>query len=268
MIIGRAGTGKTTLVNHLVGSLNPQQIKVANISASKSNPGNLLHQISQGFCLDSSGLTKVALLNNLNKTLRQYSRTNTHALLVIDDAHNLAYGALQDIRRLTSMQANQQPLLHVFLFGPESLGNRVIAMGMEQANKRSLITLSLEPLSASDTRQYILHRLSKAGWESDPCIDLDAFSLIYAVSRGIPRLINRVCNRLLEYGANEKTHELRKHDIQSVINILRQEHLAARNPKPVDKSQQQKVDNSINTEYSVANKNIPHVPPYSTLSTT
>jgi len=242
MVIGRAGTGKTTLANHLVGSLNPQQIKVANISPSKTKPSNVIHQVSQGFCLDTNGRTKVALLNNLKQMLQQYRRTNTHALLVIDDAHRLSNGALQDIRRLTGMRANQQPLLHVFLFGPEPLGDRVIAMGMEQANKRSLITLNLEPLSPAETQQYILHRLVKAGWDNDPKIDSTVFPLIHGVSRGIPRLINKICNQLLRYGNDKKNHQLQDHDIRYVINLLHQEYLATHKHRLANSQTQQTID--------------------------
>ncbi|NOZ53172.1 MAG: AAA family ATPase [Gammaproteobacteria bacterium] len=259
MVIGQAGTGKTTLLNHLVGSLNPQQIKVANLTTATPHSGNIIHQVARGFCLNPSGLTKVALLNNLNKTLQQYKRTNTHALLVVDDAHTLTKNALQDIRRMASMYANQQALLHIFLFGSESLGDRVMAMGMEQANQRSLITLHLTSLNIADTRLYILHRLSKAGWDNNPQFAPTVFPLIHAVSRGIPRLINRVCARFLHYGNDNKIHELGEHDIRQVINLLHQEYLATKTHQPDKQYRNKATIHRDENEY--IDENPPQHPP-------
>jgi hypothetical protein len=166
-------------------------------------------------------LYKATLLRELEKFLENQSRT----LLVIDEAQNLSPAALEEVRMLTNLHVRSHPLLQICLLGQEDLRQRLRKPEMEQLHQRLMAVCNLEPLSLQETREYVVHRLNCAGWRGDPAISAAAFVLLHRFSQGLPRYINKLCDRLFLHGAVEQRHLLEVDDLVTVIREIQDEML-------------------------------------------
>jgi general secretion pathway protein A len=223
MITGSPGTGKTTVIQHLLRILKPGQIVVAKLVTSQLAADDLLRLVSYAFNLNPEGSDKAKLLFQLERFLRQQHRQGRRALLIVDEAQDMAENALEELRLLTNIQAGTQQLLQIFLVGQEKLRNVVIAPALEQLQQRMIAATHLSPLDATETRDYIKYRLHRVGWSGDPLFSNEAYTIIHRYSRGIPRQINQICNRLLLHGSIEKKHRLGLADVQIVVEELQHE---------------------------------------------
>jgi len=236
MITGRPGTGKTTVIQHLLRILKPGQVVVAKLVTSQLAADDLLRLVSYSFNLNPEGSDKAKLLFQLERFLRQQYRQGRRALLIVDEAQDMAENALEELRLLTNIQAGTQQLLQIFLVGQEKLRHVVIAPALEQLQQRMIAATHLEPLDATETRDYIKYRLHRVDWSGDPLISNEAYTMIHQFSRGIPRQINQICNRLLLHGSIEKKHRLGLADVRIVVEELQHELLLPANKEEFDKT--------------------------------
>lgn len=226
MVTGRPGTGKSTLVNDLVDTLSSSGAKVAKLVSTQLEASDLLRMVAHAFGLQTENLDKATILQRLDKLLMSHQNDGRRALLIIDEAQDLSVSALEELRLLTNLQLNNQPLLQIFLLGQEELRALVQGPGMEQVHQRLVAACHLEQLKEDETKAYIIHRLEQVGWQGDPAISNAIYPVIYRFSAGIPRRINQVCSRLFLHGGVEGSHKLGVADIKVVIAELRQEQLA------------------------------------------
>lgn len=226
MVTGKPGTGKTTLVNDLVDGLSHSQIVVATIVSTQLEADDLLRLVAYNFGLEVDAPNKAVLLQGLSVRLRRYHEEGTRALLIIDEAQDLSTSALEELRLLTNLQLNNQPLLQIFLVGQENLRDLVQKPTMEQVHQRLVAACHLEALNEADTEAYIKHRLDRVGWKNDPKIDQGVYPLVYQFSKGVPRRINLVCSRFLLHGCVEEKHRIRASDVRTVVEELQHEQLA------------------------------------------
>ena len=226
MVTGRPGTGKSTLVNDLVDTLSSSGAKVAKLVSTQLEAADLLRMVAHSFGLQTENLDKATILQRLDKLLMSHHSDGRRALLIIDEAQDLSSSALEELRLLTNLQLNNQPLLQIFLLGQEELRALVQGPGMEQVHQRLVAACHLEQLKEDETKAYILHRLEQVGWQGDPAISNAIYPVIYRFSAGIPRRINQVCSRLFLHGGVEGSHKLGVEDIKVVIAELQQEQLA------------------------------------------
>lgn len=226
MVTGKPGTGKTTLVNDLVDGLSHSQIVVATIVSTQLEADDLLRLVAYNFGLEVDAPNKAVLLQGLSVRLRRYHEEGTRALLIIDEAQDLSASALEELRLLTNLQLNNQPLLQIFLVGQENLRDLVQKPSMEQVHQRLVAACHLEALNEADTEAYIKHRLDRVGWKNDPQIDQGVYPLVYQFSKGVPRRINLVCSRFLLHGCVEEKHRIRVADVRTVVEELQHEQLA------------------------------------------
>ena len=226
MVTGRPGTGKSTLVNDLVDTLSSSGAKVAKLVSTQLEAADLLRMVVHAFGLQTEGLDKATILQRLDRLLMSLHSDGRRALLIIDEAQDLPLSALEELRLLTNLQLNNQPLLQIFLLGQEELRTLVQGPGMEQVHQRMVAACHLEQLKEDETKAYILHRLEQVGWQGDPAISNAIFPIIYRFSAGIPRRINQVCSRLFLHGSVEGSHKLGVEDARVVIAELQQEQLA------------------------------------------
>lgn len=226
MVTGKPGTGKTTLVNDLVDGLSHSQIVVATIVSTQLEADDLLRLVAYNFGLEVDAPNKAVLLQGLSVRLRRYHEEGTRALLIIDEAQDLSTSALEELRLLTNLQLNNQPLLQIFLVGQENLRELVQKPSMEQVHQRLVAACHLEALNEADTEAYIKHRLDRVGWKNDPQIDQGVYPLVYQFSKGVPRRINLVCSRFLLHGCVEEKHRIRASDVRTVVEELQHEQLA------------------------------------------
>lgn len=226
MVTGKPGTGKTTLVNDLVDGLSQTRIVVATIVSTQLEADDLLRLVSCNFGLDVDAPNKAVVLQGLSVRLKRHHEEGTRALLIIDEAQDLSASALEELRLLTNLQLNNQPLLQIFLVGQENLRDLVQKPSMEQVHQRLVAACHLESLNEEDTKSYVRHRLERVGWRDDPIIDEGVYSLVYQFSKGIPRRINLICSRFLLHGSVEEKHRIRASDVRTVVDELQHEQLA------------------------------------------
>jgi general secretion pathway protein A len=225
MVTGRPGTGKTTLINDIAALLREQGNLYAALSSTQIQAEDLLRLVLLKFGLDGNADNKAQIIHDLESFLQQLYREGRRPLLIIDEAQDLAKDALEELRLLTNLQQDYQPLLQIFLVGQEELRRAVLAPGLEQLHQRIVAACHLAPLSLEHTGAYILHRLRQVGWENDPVMQDAIFEPIYQHSLGIPRVINQICSRLLLHGMVEEKHSLDLGDINAVVEDLMEEEL-------------------------------------------
>lgn len=225
MVTGRPGTGKTTLVNHITAELTSQGNLFAALTSTQVQADDLLRLVVLKFGLDGTTEHKALLIHNFENFLHRVYREGRRPLLIIDEAQDLPANALEELRLLTNLQKDGQPLLQIFLVGQEELRQTVLAPGLEQLHQRIVASAHLAPLNLEAMEQYIKHRLTNVGWIDNPRL-LDAiFPPIHEYSQGIPRIVNQICSRLLLHGMVEERQELGLEDIQEVIQDLNFEQL-------------------------------------------
>jgi type II secretory pathway predicted ATPase ExeA len=186
---------------------------------------DLLRLVVLKFGLESGTGQKALLLQTLENFLRRMHRENRKPLLIVDEAQDLPAEALEELRLLTNLQKDNQPLLQIFLVGQQELRDTVLTRGLEQLHQRIVAACVLQPMSLENTAAYIDHRLVRAGWKGDPALNQEIFASIHDVSQGIPRIVNQVCSRLFLHGMVEDRHELGLADIGEVIASLKEEQL-------------------------------------------
>ena len=164
---------------------------------------------------------KATLFRNLEAYLLDVHRRGLRAILIIDEAQGMPHSALEELRMLSNIYQQGRPLLQVFLVGQPEFRRKLAVQGLEQLRQRIVAIHHLTPLSEEETKQYILHRLQRAGWNNDPRIAVNCLPLIHKESRGVPRLINNVCDRLLWHAFIEEKHEILSADVELVIDDMK-----------------------------------------------
>ncbi len=225
MVTGRPGTGKTTLIGDLVNDLTRSNVQFSRLTTTQLEAEDLLRLVVLDFGIKGERENKAMLLHRLEQYLRRLHHEGRRPLLIIDEAQDLSASALEELRLLTNLQQNNQPLLQIFLVGQEELRDLVLSRQLEQLHQRIVAACHLNPLDEPTTRDYVLHRLTHVGWKGDPALDETVFPYIHKYSEGIPRLINLICSRLLLHGMVEERHRLGEEDVRTAIESLAVEQL-------------------------------------------
>ncbi len=195
-IIGEVGTGKTTLCRAFLESLN-NCTEAAYIFNPKLGPKQLLKSIQDEFGLGSESDTIKDLIDDLNAFLMLKKGEGKKVVLLIDEAQNLSKNVLEQLRLLSNLETNQDKLLQIILVGQPELAEMLNTHELRQIGQRITLSYHLLPLSAKETKGYIEYRIGKAAQKQGVKFDVSALRQIYKFSRGIPRLINIVCDRSL-----------------------------------------------------------------------
>jgi general secretion pathway protein A len=196
-LTGDVGTGKTTVCRALLEQL-PEHVDVALVL----NPALTAHELLQTVCEEllidvptGCDSTKV-LIDRLNNYLLDANARGRRTVLIIDEAQNLGKAVLEQVRLLTNLETNRSKLLQVFLIGQPELGVLLNDRELRQVAQRITARYHLGPLTRTETREYVRHRLAVAGCNRELYTDT-ALERIYGYSRGIPRVINILCDRAL-----------------------------------------------------------------------
>jgi putative secretion ATPase (PEP-CTERM system associated) len=203
VITGEIGSGKTTLLQTLLRTLD-NQTTVGRIVNTMLEPRELLETIMIDFGLDPSGRSKPLLLRDLSQFLVDQRIAGRLVLLVIDEAQNLGLGALEELRMLSNLETEKSKLLQIVLVGQPNLREKLAAPELEQLRQRITVSNHLPPLDADETGRYINHRLRRAAVGAPIEFPRTATDLIHARSRGVPRLINVICDAALVFGYAEE----------------------------------------------------------------
>src|SRR4030042_2576058 len=221
VISGDVGTGKTTIIRSLTERLDASRIKTAIVLNTLLEIEDLLKTILEDFGLSPKGNSKKELIDQLNAFLLSLTRGGIKAVVIIDESQNLTSDLLEELRSLSNLETDQEKLLQIVLVGQLELWNKLNSPALRQLKQRISVNYCLEPLSLKETKEYISHRLSIAGSRGNLVFSTRALRLSHKVSRGIPRLINLLCDRtLLVLYLDQKTQVLPGH-VRKAIESLR-----------------------------------------------
>ena len=197
VVTGEIGAGKTTIVRALLDDLDTSKVVAAQIVSTQLAAGDLLRAILIAFGVPVVRDTKAHLISTLEAYLTALAVDGKRALLIIDEAQNLGRESIEELRMLSNFQIGTHSLLQSFLVGQPELRNLLKSKAMEQLRQRVTASCHLTPLDCEDTRKYIEHRLHHVGWSGNPEFSAAAYEKIHAWTAGVPRRINRLCNRLM-----------------------------------------------------------------------
>ena len=218
VITGDIGAGKTTLVGHLMNSIDPARLTAAKLVSTAVSGEALLQLIAEQFGLDWEGLGKAELLSYIEQFLREEARAGRRTLLIVDEGQNLPVAALEELRMLSNFQLGGHSLLQIFLLGqPEFRATLFQSASLEQLRQRVIATHHLDPMEPEEVEPYIRHRLGKVGWTGNPSFAPDAIALLYEHSEGVPRRLNVLVSRVLLYGALEKLGRITGTHVRAVV---------------------------------------------------
>jgi general secretion pathway protein A len=161
----------------------------------------LLRAIVEDFGIESPGRAKIDIFRNLNKFLIEQLRADNNVILIIDEAQNMKPALLEEVRMLSNLETEAEKLIQIVLVGQPELRDKLRNISLEQLRQRIGVRYHIMPLDEDEIHSYIWHRLKKAGGnETNLFFEQDAISEIYSYSRGTPRLMNVLCDKILLYG--------------------------------------------------------------------
>jgi putative secretion ATPase (PEP-CTERM system associated) len=219
LLTGEVGSGKTTIVRDLIKKLDDSIVlsKVFNTSVDSSQ---LLAMVNNDFGIPVQGKDKVVLLRELDEFLiDQYAKGNKPTL-IIDEAQNLTPKILEEIRMLSNLETDDTKLLQIILVGQPELRETLALPSLLQLRQRININCHIYPLTRQEVEDYILHRLHVAGNRDAVAFSCQAFDIIHRYSRGIPRLINVICDFLLISAFIEATRQIEEENVLDIVGDL------------------------------------------------
>jgi general secretion pathway protein A len=204
VVSGEIGSGKTTLLKKLIRGLSPD-LKLFHIAYTNLKSDDLFHLIVRQAGLPYEDKNKVSMLLAINDYLQQLSDQGVPVVLAVDEAQNLSRENLEDIRMLSGLEGSGGPVMRVILLGQPELKDSIYHI--PQLAQRVKLFFHLNGLSAKETGEYIDHRLFIAGYEGDTLFNANTVQQIFALSKGIPRLINKLCDGLMLCAySDDRTH--------------------------------------------------------------
>lgn len=222
VITGEVGAGKTMLARMLARKLEHQNLVLAQLVSTQVGAEDLLRLVAGAFGINAEK-GKAALLGELERLLLSIHHQGRRAILVVDEAQNLPLDAVEELRMLSNFQVGDRSLLQTFLLGQPEFRRTLQSPALEQLRQRVLASCHVGPIDATETEEYVMHRLRVAGWDGDPAFGDQVFTAIHRHTNGIPRRINLLCDRLLLLGRLDDKHRLEADDVAEVIDDLRNE---------------------------------------------
>jgi putative secretion ATPase (PEP-CTERM system associated) len=197
LLTGEVGTGKTTLLNRLLDWLHEQRVATAFIFNSRLDENQLFDFMMAEFEIPCESREKSQVLMRLNHWLLDRYRAGETAVLVVDEAQNLSSDVLEEIRLLTNLETSTEKLLQIVLTGQPELEEKLKTPHLRQLRQRITLRCHTSSLSLEETFGYIAERLRIAGANSEPIFSKEAIQTVHMYSRGIPRVVNLLCEHSL-----------------------------------------------------------------------
>jgi general secretion pathway protein A len=197
LLTGEVGTGKTTLINKLLEWLRAQQVPTAFIFNSRMNVPQFLDYMMADFGIPCDTRSKSQVLLRLYNWLLERYRAGETAVLIVDEAQNLADEVLEEIRMMTNLETFTEKLLQIVLVGQTELEQKLKQPNLRQLRQRLTLRAKTHPLTLDETKAYIQQRLRIAGSNGQPIFDAEALTSIHRYSSGIPRVVNLICEHCL-----------------------------------------------------------------------
>ena len=207
VITGEIGSGKTTLLQTLLRGLDTQTT-VGRIVNTMLEPRELIETIMIDFGLETAGRTKPLMLRDLAQYLVDQRLAGRMVLLVIDEAQNLSLAALEELRMLSNLETEKSKLMQIVMVGQPDLRDKLASRELEQLRQRITVSYHLNPLDPAETANYVNHRLRRAALGPPLEFPREVTDTVHSRSRGVPRIINVICDAALVFGYAEERRQI------------------------------------------------------------
>ncbi len=216
VICGDIGCGKTTIVRHLLNNLD-SNVTVGIVYNTHQHIDDLLGWIMLAFNQAYEGKSQIGMFDSFQQFLIKNYTEDKRTILIIDEAQNLAIGALESLRMLSNINADKDQLLQIILVGQPQLRDLLKRPELQQFNQRVSVDFFIPPLVGFEVAKYIEHRLHVTGRET-PLFTPKAIKLIAEASKGVPRSINILCDTALVYGFSSGSEMVDENIVGEVLN--------------------------------------------------
>ncbi len=218
-LTGEVGTGKSTLCRAVLDELGTR-VETALILNPVMTGLQLLRSILHELGLDDSGNDRFRLMQRLNEHLLSRAGSGTDVVLFVDEAQDLSDALLEEVRLLSNLETDDRKLLQIVLIGQPELRHRLDRPGLRQLKQRITVRYHLGPLDRRETEAYVAHRLAVAGANGRPTFSRPAMAAIHRRARGVPRLVNALCDRTLLAGYVDGVDHLRWRQVRRAVRDL------------------------------------------------
>ena len=241
IVTGEIGAGKSTLVAHLLATIDRERLNAIGISSTQVGGDDMLRLVAQGLGIATAGTEKSRLLDGVEQRLGEEARRGRRTLLIVDEVQNLPVSALEELRMLSNFTDQGRSLIQIVLLGQPEFRDKIAGEeGLEQLRQRVIATHHLEPMEANEVEPYLVHRLALVGWQGRPSFGADAIAALFRHSGGVPRRLNRIANRLLLFGSVEQIDAFDRAAVDSVVADL-----AAEAPQGVERPDSVKCEQPV-----------------------
>ena len=227
IITGEIGAGKTTLIETFLRELQADVV-VAQINQTQLSPTAFLQTVLVQFGFTPFDMKKPEVLATLNQFLTEQHLAGRKVLLIIDEAQNLSYRVLEEIRMLSGIETTKEKVLRIILAGQPELNDKLNSKDLVQLVQRVRLRFHLAALTAAETAAYIDHRLEVAGSQGRRIFAADTYAIIYRYSGGVPRLVNTLCDTSMLAAFGRDSESVTAEDVEAAVTELQWTEFASR----------------------------------------
>ena len=239
-LTGEVGTGKTTLINRLLEWLHQRKTRTAFLFNSRMNTEQLFDFILAEFEIACDSKSKSQKLMKLNHWLLERYRTGETVVLIVDEAQNLTFPVLEEIRLLTNLETSTEKLLQIILSGQPELEEKLKLPELRQLRQRIMLRCKTSQLTNEETREYINDRLKTAGAKGAEIFSPQALDTIHVYSMGIPRVINLLCEHSLVNAYAESQRPIEAKTVEEVAREFQLDEV-----EPIAPEESTKLDTDV-----------------------
>ena len=220
VVTGEIGSGKTTLINYLLNKIG-EDIQVALVNNTNILPAEFLKMVCQEFELNPKTNDKADLIDILSGFLIDQFAAGERVVLIVDEAQNLTNDTMEEIRMLSNIETDKHHLIQIILVGQPELRFKLQQSNLKQFAQRVTVHCHLKGLETNEVNEYIKHRLEIGGGQRKDLFDKETIEAIAIYSRGIPRLINVLCDSSLVYGFADELQTISQDVLDNVYEELK-----------------------------------------------
>ena len=221
VVVGEVGCGKTTLCRRFLNELDPERFDTALILNPRINENQMLRAILHELGEESTADNPHDLVLQMNRALLTRIAAGRDIVLVIDEAQNLSFEVLEQVRLLSNLETDDQKLLQIVLMGQPELKAVLRRPELRQLRQRILVHCELSRLDPYELAHYVNHRMAKAGWNGRPVFTPSAMRKIHGFSKGIPRVVNNLCDKSLLSAYIRESDEIDYWDVRRAVKDVK-----------------------------------------------